>query len=525
MTRERTREAPVTAVQESLRRRGWLRLPLYLLLLLVFLVGIAGTLLGARLLWQVSQHRTPHYPDIVEHFKYGSIGAEPYSGIPYRIWQALPKLFPDEFKGRNDYSAFGFLYENGTNGAQRDVPVGIARRVYRGVEVVWFNCATCHTGTVNAPAAGGQPSGRHIVPGMPSNNLDLHRFVAFLLEAGADERLSPDRLIPAMNETGPRLGLIEKALYRHYIIPMLREGLVLRRSRLVPLLAQQPSWGPGRVDTFNPYKLIQAKMPLRSLEPNEIVGSADFPSIFMQGPREGMNLHWDGNNKSLAERNLSAAMGAGVTPDSVDHEAIGRVAKWLLDLRPPPSPHQPEAAAVARGRDIYMRACAACHGYQSEQGYVFRGETLGQVEPNAKLGVDPHRLDSYTERFRAVQLSEFFKGTDYQFKEFKKTDGYANAPLDGLWLRAPYLHNGAVPTLADLLEPPEKRPQTFVRGIDTVDAARGGFVAPPCGSAPLPDGAFCFDTRAPGNGNGGHLYGTDLGANEKSDLLAYLLTF
>lgn len=314
MNRLMTREAPVTAVQASLRRRGLLRLPLYLLLLVLFLIGIIGSVLAVRLLWQVSQHRTPHFPDIVEHFKYGSIGAEPYSGIPYRIWRALPKLFPDEFKGRNDYSAFGFLYENDDRGRQRDVPVGIARRVYRGVEVVWFNCATCHAGTVSAPAAEGQKTSRQVIAGMPSNNLDLHRFVAFLLEAGADERLSPDRLIAAINETGPKLGPIEKALYRFYIIPMLREGLVLRRSRLVPLLAQQTPWGPGRVDTFNPYKLIQGRMPLNSLEPKEIIGAADFPAIFMQGPREGMNLHWDGNNKSLDERNLSAAMGAASHP-------------------------------------------------------------------------------------------------------------------------------------------------------------------------------------------------------------------
>jgi mono/diheme cytochrome c family protein len=523
-----SREAPVTAVQESLRRRGRLRIPLYLLLTLVFLIGIIGTVLGAVLLWQLSQNRTPRYADTVEHFKYGSIGAEPYSGIPYRIWRALPKLFPEQFKDRDDYSAFGFLYENDADGRRRDLPIGIAQREYRGVEVVWFNCATCHTGTVSGPAAGGdgrQQTGRRIVPGMPSNNLDLHRFVSFLLEAGADERLSPNRLIPAMNETGEKLGRIEEAIYRWYVIPMLREGLVLRRSRLVPLLAQQPPWGPGRVDTFNPYKLMQANMPLSTIQPKERVGAADFPAIFRQRPREGMQLHWDGNNTSLAERNLSAAMGAGVTSDSVDHDSIERVARWLLDLRPPPSPHRPDPAAVARGRETYMRVCATCHAYQDAQDYEFKGAKLGQVEPNATLGVDPHRLDSYTEGFRNVQLTEFFKGTEYQFKYFKKTDGYANAPLDGLWLRAPYLHNGAVPTLADLLEPPDKRPERFVRGIDMLDASRGGFVAPSCDSAPVPAGAFCFDTRLPGNGKGGHLYGTDLPANEKSDLLAYLLTF
>jgi hypothetical protein len=36
---------------------------------------------------------------------------------------------------------------------------------------------------------------------------------------------------------------------------------------------------------------------------------------------------------------------------------------------------------------------------------------------------------------------------------------------------------------------------------------------------------FCYDTRLPGNGNGGHVYGTSLAAPEKDDLIAYLLTF
>ena len=48
----------------------------------------------------------------------------------------------------------------------------------------------------------------------------------------------------------------------------------------------------------------------------------------------------------------------------------------------------------------------------------------------------------------------------WKFSHFRKTDGYANMPLDGVWLRAPYLHNGSVPTLRALLFPDE-RPRTF----------------------------------------------------------------
>lgn len=350
-------DPPVTAVEKALHRRWRLLIPVYILLALIALIGIAGVILGVILLWQVAQNRTPHYADIVDEFKYGSIGAEPNSGIPYRIWRVLPGLFPEAFDGRKDYSAFGFLYEKDASGRPRDLPIGISRRTYRNVEIVWFNCATCHTGTVTGTmtdSGGPERTGRHIIPGMPSNNLDLYRFIRFLLDAGADERLSPDKLISAIDADGPKLGLIEEAVYRLYVIPTLREGLLLRRSRLLPLLAAQPSWGPGRVDTFNPYKLIQANFPLSSLQPEERIGAADFPSIFHQGPREGMHLHWDGNNTLLAERNLSAAIGAGVTPDTVDFDTINRVANWLLNLRPPTSIPSRARSGGARTRNLHQ---------------------------------------------------------------------------------------------------------------------------------------------------------------------------
>ena len=42
-------------------------------------------------------------------------------------------------------------------------------------------------------------------------------------------------------------------------------------------------------------------------------------------------------------------------------------------------------------------------------------------------------------------------GKPWKFSHFRKTNGYAGMPLDGIWLRAPYLHNGSVPTLRALL--------------------------------------------------------------------------
>ena len=514
-------EPPVTYVEERSRKpRRWGLLAVILMLLLM-LAGLVLTILGIYFAVRLQKNSAESYPDIIAHFEHGSIGADEGSGLPYWVWQALPRLFPDQFNGRLDYSAFGFLYRAKPDGQQEDLPIGISRRNYQGIDLVWFNCAVCHTGTWRQ-SDGGE---RHFVAGMPANNFDIYRFIRFVLDAGVDERLAAEKLIPAMRDAGAQLSSLEKLVWQYYVIPRVREGFVQRRSRLAAFMADQKPWGPGRVDTFNPYKLVQMETRYAGLAPSELHGASDFPSIFNQKPRIDMELHWDGNNKSLAERNLSAALGAGVTVESVDHAAIERVAKWLQDLKPPASPHKVDAAAAERGKSLYMSHCAACHGHQEKADYVFKADKIGKVTPNTELKVDAGRLDSYTEAFRQRQLNELFAGTPYQFKYFTKTNGYANMPLDALWLRGPYLHNGSVPTLRDLLSAPAERPKAYVRGGDVIDAKNGGYVSPPCDPKNPPPQGHCYDTSLPGNGNGGHVYGTTLSAPEKDDLVAYLLTF
>jgi hypothetical protein len=506
---------PATAVEADLARsrrrplRWLLRLAaLVLLLALVVAVIAALRLLGSG---------TPLYRTDAAHFRYGSIGSEVPSGIPERVWHALPHLFPEEFEGRTDYAAFGFLYDDDRGASGTALPIGISQRERLGVDLVWFNCALCHAGTYRTEP-GAEPV---IVNGMPSNNLDLNRFIELVLSAADDPRMEPGALMDAMREAGVGLDPIDRLIWRIAVFPALREGLVAQAAALGPLLERQPDWGLGRVDTFNPYKVLEFHIPAEDLSDAEIVGASDYPSIWLQGPREGMWLHWDGNNDSLAERNLSASLGAGVTPETVDHRSVARVAAWLSDLPPPPSPHAPDPEAVERGRAIYMVQCAACHGYQGADGaYVFEGAALGTVEPLERIGTDPARLDSYTQAFSDRQNAELFAGTPHAFQRFRKTGGYANMPLDGLWLRGPYLHNGSVPTLADLLLPPEERPVSFRRDSDVIDP-RGGFVSADC----EPQAPTCFDTSERGNSNAGHLYGTDLADAEKADLLAYLLTF
>jgi hypothetical protein len=225
-----------------------------------------------------------------------------------------------------------------------------------------------------------------------------------------------------------------------------------------------------------------------------------------------MHLHWDGNNTSLDERNLSASLGAGVTPVTVDYASIQRVHDWILTLPPPKFPFPIDAARSVRGKAVFDAHCAQCHS--------FTGSKTGTVEDIASIGTDPFRLNSYT-YILATSQALLFPANVHRFQHFSKTNGYANMPLDGIWARAPYLHNGSVPTLADLLNPPADRPRLFARGYDVYDEHKVGFITDT--AAARADGSI-YDTTVPGNGNGGHLYGTELPGDQKLDLLEYLKT-
>ena len=121
----------------------------------------------------------------------------------------------------------------------------------------------------------------------------------------------------------------------------------------------------------------------------------------------------------------------------------------------------------------------------------------------------------------AAAFNDFTRGRPWAFSHFQKTNGMATSLLDGLWLRGPYLHNGSVPTVADLLEPAAARPKVFYRGYDVIDPARLGFIS---SGAEAEAGGFRYEVAQPGNGNQGHEYGTALTADQKRALLEFLKT-
>jgi hypothetical protein len=551
--RQQTQEL-ISPVAREYRRKGR-RCWAYCAIAVYFLVIV--------IYWGAFAEVPVDYRHQSDHFKYGSIGSDSTNGIPYWIWRVLPEMFPDylpdpaafrslapdEQTGLAGYAQFGFVLEPG-----HDRPIGFSKRRDL-VDRVGLNCSVCHTSTVRVtpgmdPARiygpdaelryAGSGRERVIVLGMPANTVDLQAYFQFLFHCVEDGRFTTDGVL-AHVAARTKIGAKERLIYRR-AIPEVRSTLLARRQQL-DYFKRVPVFGPGRVDTFTPYKTIHFAFSY-----DGTVGTADFPSIWNQRPREGMQLHWDGNNKSVFERNISASLGAGVTPVSLDLPRMMRVARWIGSPEPDPDkvlsadeiravrtqsvprgdelkiPKFPfainEGLASDRGRPLYKKHCASCHDWN--------GETIGEVVPIESIQTDAHRLDSYTLELSANQ-NTFGAGQWWRFRNFRKTRGYANMPLDGLWARAPYLHNGSVPTLRDLLEKPADRPKKFYRGDDEYEPTRVGFRHDRDRSA---EGRklFAFKTDEPdgtprrGNGNGGHAYGTELSDDEKQALVEYLKT-
>jgi Cytochrome C oxidase, cbb3-type, subunit III len=457
-------------------------------------VALVLVLLGGVAWHKLLREKPLPYVSDADYFKYGSVGVEASSGLPFAVWSVLPDVFGDLIDRGGGYAAFGFLQEPGH--AQ---PIGLPVETV-GFPRVGLNCGLCHIGSVREhPTAP-----RQIVLGAPNSTVDPQRYFRFLFAAASDERFRPDVLIPAI-EQHQRVSFVDGLLLRYVIIPQFRSGLLEQKHQLW-WMDTVPDWGPGRVDPFNP-----AKVQLVHLPWDGTIGAARMLPLWNWNARTNFGLHRDGLNTSLTEIFLNSGIGNGASNSSINRIGLERLQKWVGELKPPAYPFAIDRALADRGAATWQQYCADCH--------AFGGAKTGQPMPIDEVGTDRHRFDSWT-----VQARDGFNGLDdydWRYTHFRKTSGYMAQALDGLWARAPYLHNGSVPTLADLLQPPDKRPAMFVVGYDVYDQKGVGFVSD--GDEAKAEGRL-FDTRLPGSGNGGHVYGTALPEADKQALLEYLKT-
>ena len=495
-----------------------------ILRILIVLVALAAALGGVawyKLFREVPQQLTND--SVEEQFKYGSIGAENDQGIPFWIWVVLPKMFPEYLPQPGGWASLGLSWEPG-----RELPVGFSKKTI-GFERVAINCALCHTGRVRKQ---GEAVPR-IYPAGPGNAMDPLAYQRYLFSCASDPRFTGVNVVREIEQV-TYLSTLDRLLYRFVIVPQVRR-LLLQTKAQFEWTNKRVDWGRGRIDPFNPIKFgilrreVYGKRRISEID-DHTVGNSDMQPIWNLKPRveRKMSFHWDGLNTDIREVVLSSALGDGATPRSLPIDALARLEQWLINL-PPPKFEELfliDHALAQTGEPIFRQRCAHCHAME--------GESTGQIIPLTdeawSVGVDPsaprprftdpHRAAMWT-RDAAKAYNAYADGYAWDFKHFRSTDSYVNIPLDGLWSRAPYLHNGSVPYLAELFEPQEKRTKVFYRGLDIYDPQRMGFISE--GEEAQRFGTI-YDTSKEGNSNQGHYWGIELKPEEKRALIEYLKT-
>ena len=450
----------------------------------------------------------PFFESDEEHFLYGSVGTEADQGVPYWIWVVLPRIFPEYLPGPGGYASVGLLARDG-----HEMPIGLSK-VTVGFPRVGINCAVCHTASFRA-APDDVPT---IYPAAASHQTGEQEYLRFLIRSASDPRFTATTILNEIAKN-TRLSLMDQLLYRFAIIPGTKRALLQLQER-DSWMDGRPDWGRGRIDPFNPVKFGILRQPV-----DTTIGNSDMMPLWNEARREGTAYHWDGLNTTLREVVQSSALGDGASQKWVERDyarwnetdkrkmsSLRRVFNYIGSLQAPKYPLSIDQAQAAAGAPIYKAQCAECH----EQG----GRRLGSVIPLEEIGTDRHRLDMWTAA-SANAYNAYGNDYSWKFSKFQKTNGYTAVPLDGIWLTAPYLHNGSVPTLADLLEPVDRRPKQFWRGLDLFDAVKVGWVSDSDEARRI---GTPLDVSRPGNSNAGHTYGTTLSAEDKQALIEYMKT-
>jgi hypothetical protein len=450
----------------------------------------------------------PFFASDEEHFLYGSVGTEPDQGVPYWVWLVLPRIFPEYLPANGGYASVGIVGRDG-----HEMPIGFSK-VTVGFPRVGINCAVCHTASFRASPED-VPT---IYPAAASHQTNEQAYLRFLIKSASDPRFTPTTILNEIAKN-TNLSFMDRLLYRFAIIPGTRRG-ILQLKEQDAWMDRNPDWGRGRIDPFNPVKFGILRQPVDST-----IGNSDMMPLWQEARRDGRAYHWDGLSTSLREVVQSSALGDGASRRWVERDyakwdetdprkmsSLRRILNYIGSVPAPKYPLPVESALAATGAPIYKAQCAECH----EAG----GRRFSEVIPLEEIGTDRHRLDMWTASSATAYLAY---GADYswKFSKFRKTNGYTSVPLDGIWLTAPYLHNGSVPTLADLLLPVEQRPKQFWRGFDLFDAVKVGFVSDSDEAKRI---GTPLDVSRPGNSNAGHTYGTTMSASEKAALVEYMKT-
>jgi len=495
----------------------------------------------------IARQQVPNWSnDDLNFFLHGSMSTEV---VPEAVLRAFIKAYPDLFPS-SDLSHLGMIQDK-----EFGWPIGFSRKNVQhlgGLSAVGINCASCHVAQITSTSSN-EPIR---ILGVTSH-FNVEAFYGSVLVATfktSDPENMKKFLLIYLGETGEadgKFGTIFHMMWQKQqsnIVTVMaadpfaakdlapgdlhkidNADLHLGKKGDLAVLAHSmlklfhniraalhvpdqppdkvpPQSGPGRNDAFG----ILAASLLNSPTPYAPI---KFGLVWNVDKRTW--VHWDGNTKSPISRNLLASLGLGAPMHGKHGDLIFADVKRQTDLSekiaPPKYPFKIDNDAAKRGAPLFAKNCNACHGGPEGDKRLFAV---------ADVGTDPHRAEMFTQKV-ADGFNKFLaqlEAEGYQPPKeagVRSTGKYWAATLNGVWARSPYLHNGSVRTMHELLTSPAQRAKTFHRGSRVLDEKEMGYTD---------DGIYVFDTGASGNSNSGHDYGTKLTENEKRDLLEYLKT-
>ena len=445
---------------------------------------------------------------------------------------------------------------------------------------VGFTCAACHTGAIRYRATPAAPPSLLIIDGAPSN-ADFGDFVkeltASVAATSADE-VKFDRFAHHVLGRHYSRGR-QQQLQKDFHTFAGRFAVFAESSR--PTHDWLPGRLDAFGMIFNRVCNLNLGLPENNRPPDAPVSFPFLWNTFRQDHIQWFGEVPNKNEFDTFVRNMGEVLGVFAKVDVnsnrfLYNSCIRRLDLYKLERKveklgspkwPAESLGRVNLASAARGQGLYQRYCVSCHSVLTPdspvahiQPYplsligtdpdttvnlhqrlartgplegrkisVLFGNTLGATAPagdmvrNTVLGalLDPPISLGERPRFPKIgTMTEPQMETEYVPVAPVDRDkiGYEARPLNGIWATAPYLHNGSVASLYELLLPPEERLKTFTVGTYEYDPVHVGY------RTEATFGGKLFDTDLPGNHNTGHNYGTDLTPDQRMDLIAYLKT-
>lgn len=471
---------------------------------------------------------------------------------------------PTPFRDADYLQRFGLLAATASINNPDALPVGVTRDIdSTGEAWVGFGCAACHTGEVHYNGTKVRLDGGAAL-------FDFQGFETALIEAlsatiaDADKF---DRFARGVLDAGAGSAALKTALVAR--TQYLRDVQQTNRTDV--------AYGHGRLDAFgqifNAVAVTFLGLPHNRRAPDAPVS---FP-VLWSAPHLDL-VQWNGSAPNSGPgpfvQNVTTALavygtlsigeGSGRTgyASSVHIDNLGKIQEWFYELQAPRWPEnifgEIDGDLAARGAQVYAAECESCHQladrndrkrklkvaltpvadvgtdpamannfinsmsasgvYAGRKTAVLAGPKLGATAPTIDLVVHSALGAALRHPLESVQASLAGYHKVLKANLDQHPNYYKARPLDGIWASAPYLHNGSVPSLADLLQTGDRRPTLFNVGNREFDPLKVGL-----STRPTPDSSP-YDTARPGNGNGGHEYGTTLQTQDKSALLEYLKT-